>query len=304
MENVTYLEFRNKNVRDLAWAIGSCPLMVAEALPGSLLCLDEEWCKQQLSLHRDWMKSLDQDSSVLSTWLEEHNPVLIGKRFEALVGFWLTNSPHFNLISSNLTLQENGKTTGEIDFITEELDTGRILRMEVACKYYLGSHKSSEWKNWIGPNGIDNLELKLKKIPRQLSTKTVEISNSEVKLTPAWFLKGYFFHHYSILGKHRDTKWSDPHYNAGWFLRTNELNVISNEFAQWLILPREFWMSPYSGEPGEFEIFDGSEMKKQVMRLIQLHQKAQMVVQVQVSDNRVTEMSRGFVVKPSWPFMP
>lgn len=297
------IQYRCQEVRDLAWVIGSCPLMQPGAVKGPFTGIGKAWCQDQLIEHQDWLYSLDNQPEVLRSWLEQHQNQLIGKKFENLFTFWMSCSPNFNLISSNVQLSESGKTTGEIDLIVKDRISGDIWVMEIACKYFLGVDKSSNWKNWIGPNGTDSLDQKLEKIPRQLMSAFNYSMGLYPKVQPIWLVKGYFFHHYSLLGRHRNPELSESGYQAGWYLRQNELKgmITDSKLKQWLVLPRNYWLSPFESEIVFFDLLDGKEMVEMTNEMLKVHNKAQLVIQVVQVEENIKEISRGFVVKAKWP---
>ncbi len=230
--------FNNPDVADLAWAIGSPPLMGEEAAGGRYILLSEEWFNEQFELHLEWIQELEKNPKPLEQWLAADAQKLLGKRFESLLGFWFSHSPYFELLYRNVVLHHQQNTTGEIDFIVKEKSSGNILHIETACKYYLGERKSSSWKNWIGPNGHDSLDIKMKKVQKQMTVfDRVEgrvFLEKEGLEKPAFyfFLKGYFFHHYNRIAGAVPPLHTHRHYNSGWYLYENELPHFSGSLAQ------------------------------------------------------------------------
>ncbi|MBL0314825.1 MAG: DUF1853 family protein [Flavobacteriales bacterium] len=188
--------FHDPDVAALSWAIASAPLVKENC--GELPIIDEEWCDQQLELHLDWLKQLDSDPSPLKNFIQDDDAKLLGKRFESLLAFWFEQSPHFELIGRNIRFENSG-ASGEADFLIRDLIDGELIHLEAACKYYIGLPYSPKRNTWVGPNGIDSLQLKLEKLRKQVNLfrttpgkKFLEEHGLEIP-GRAVLLKGYFF---------------------------------------------------------------------------------------------------------------
>lgn len=299
--------FADEDVADLAWAIGSPPLMDNSAANDKYLIFGEEWYESQFNLHIDWLRDLDSSPQLLKDWLQEDAQKLLGKRFESLLAFWLTHSPHFELLHRNVVFHnEQNNTSGEADFILIDKESNEIWHVESACKYYLAEEKSHNWKNWIGPNGHDSLELKMSKVYHQLrifdKTEGKNFLRDQNLERPISFLlmKGYFFHHFSLIEGAVPPKDAHRHYCGGWYIYEHELPRFASDFAQWLLLPKERWISAVHLK-GEVAVLSGNEMIERCRQFIRKHAKAPMIVQVEERDGSTIEVSRGFVVRDAWP---
>lgn len=91
---------------------------------------------------------------------------VFGRKMETLFSHYLRQSGRFELILENFQLIKDQITIGEIDFMLKELSTGRILHLEMACKFYLYRDGLSQdpLSSWIGPNGRDRLIDKIAKL--------------------------------------------------------------------------------------------------------------------------------------------
>ncbi len=292
----------------LAWIIGSPPLLVDSSGNPNFHLLTEDWCTEQYHLHEPWLVELDQYPKPLLDFLDIEKPLLLGKLFEALVAFWIMESEHFTLIERNIQFFTGKRTSGEMDFLLRSEESGNLIHLEVACKYYLGSQNSGKWLNWIGPNGKDNLFLKMEKTKRQFSpdllAKMVEKNFIfEGQLVENHFLlKGYFFQPFQILGGFVKPFAANAHYHGGWYLRLSELGHFASDLKQWLILPKKSWMGPFCAEYENFELLNGNEMIDACIYMIKKTGKAQLIIQVEQEGDLLMEVSRGFVVKDDWPF--
>lgn len=299
------IRFEDHHVSDLAWIIGSPPLMQAQALGDAHFLIDEEWCDAQWRLHLDWIRELDENPNDLHNWLDLHSEKFLGKRFEVLLWFWFEKSPYFELAVHGVQLKDGLNTSGEIDFIVFDIINQEWLHLEVACKYYLGAIKSAQWTQWIGPNAHDTLDLKMNKLRKQLDfASSIEVRTflQEKKLeTPRsiGFVKGYFFHHFSLMGQGVSPENAHRHYASGWYVRVDESGVFASELAQWLILPKEYWMSPYCNKTLFGDLLSGIAMIEHFRETP--IRKGQLVLQVHKDGDWWKEVSRGFVVPNAWP---
>ncbi len=294
-------KYTHHQVASLAWAIGSAPLL-KNNIKG-LELFDEERCDELFYSHEKWLADLDADPSPLIEWLDRDVQKLLGHRFESLLAFFFSNSPQFNLLHRNVLLMQDKNTRGEIDFIVEDLENHELLHIEVACKYYIGQHNTSAWRDWIGPNGHDSLMLKMEKLHQQVrifSTVPGKIFLEENKLAQPnsmVLLKGFFFHHFSRMQHAVPPVDAHPHYNSGWYIFDHELSVFNDSISQWLVLPKTYWTCPYRFPVSQIPVLSGKEMTEKVRAEIQRTQKAQMVMQVNVEGGMVMEVSRGFVCR-------
>jgi hypothetical protein len=137
----------------------------------------------------------------LSDWFKSDEHVILGKYFERMVGFLLHTSPALEVLLENHQLIKDERTTGEIDFVySEHRLADRVVHLEVAVKYYLGYNHSQNHEDWIGPNGLDTLDRKMKKFQKQLgsSDELNDLIQRGVQKKQV-LLMGYFFRHISSL---------------------------------------------------------------------------------------------------------
>lgn len=292
--------FRDPDVAALSWAIASAPLVKENC--GELPIIDEEWCDQQLELHLDWLKQLDSDPSSLKNFIQDDDTKLLGKRFESLLAFWFQQSPHFELIGRSIRFESSG-ASGEADFLIRDLTDGELIHLEAACKYYIGMPYSPKRNTWVGPNGIDSLQLKVEKLRKQVNLfrtapgkKFLEEHGLEIP-GRAVLLKGYFFHPLQSLSMPVAPADAHRHYSAGWYIHRTELAFFEHDPEQWLVLPKSRWMCPFHFHDRDVSVLNGREMIEQVHREMNLHQKAVLIIQVERSDNMLHELSRGFVIR-------
>jgi uncharacterized protein len=301
-------QWKTPEVAALAWIIGSPPMLTNSSGNPNFHLIAEDWCTQQHQLHTPWLAELDQNPKPLRDFLDREKPLLLGKIFEALVAFWMIESPHFDLVERNIQFFTGRKTSSEMDFLLRSVDTGHLIHLEVACKYYLGQRSSGQWSNWIGPNGKDNLLLKMEKTKRQFSLEVLEKMEEKnlifkgQQVQNHFLLKGYFFQPFQSLGGFVKPFAANAHYHGGWYLRSSELGHFASDFKQWIILPKKNWMGPFCGHCENFELLNGNEMISACVYMIEKTGKAQLIIQAQQEGDLLVEVSRGFVVKNDWPF--
>jgi hypothetical protein len=92
--------------------------------------------------------------------------LMLGKRAERFLNFYLKSHHKFRIALENFQLIENKKTLGEIDFIVEDKETNKYLHIELSYKFYLFDPqvKPTGFSQWIGPNRNDSLPKKIEKL--------------------------------------------------------------------------------------------------------------------------------------------
>jgi hypothetical protein len=90
--------------------------------------------------------------------------VPLGKRVEHFFEFYIEQHPDYRMVKKNIQVNHNKTTIGEFDFFLEELETGKIIHVELVYKFYIYFENEDEIKRYHGPNKHDNLEDKLNKL--------------------------------------------------------------------------------------------------------------------------------------------
>lgn len=298
--------FKDPLVTELAWIIGSAPL-ISDEVPGkNYTILNREWFAEQLRLHLPWLQDLDQHPTELHEAVLRKEHKLLGKRFEAFVRFWMEKSPYFTLIASNLTLQGERNTLGEADLLVRENQSGKLIHLELACKFYLGYLNRATWDHWIGPNSSDTLDLKMKKITTQLNLfnttagKDFLCEHQLEQPEKCLMIKGYFFHHFRTIHRHKSPKYAQPGYPAGWFACLDETSVFPGSDGNWVHLEKHSWLAN-THRADDYEVIGGTELQHWLNQRFKQDSRGVMVARVIRTGEFLIESDRGFIVGNHWP---
>ena len=276
--------------------------------------LDDGWCRDALAadlpLFEQWASELAMGKSPLPPDILEPGGQLLGKHFEALIAFWLEASPHFALRAHSVQLQDGGQTVGELDFLVDDLHRGRTLHLEVASKFYLAEENGAAWTSWVGPSGRhDTLGIKMDKLVRQLAATRLPAGRAALQERrisdpdPVLLMKGWFFHHFSLLHRHCAPRWAHPAYQAGWWCRPDEAyHVMGNDAVRILPLPKGRWLGRFHPEGGDPPLH-WTRLEQVLDDHFSRTRRALMCAVVIEGDAGWEEISRGFVVHAHWPEM-
>lgn len=90
----------------------------------------------------------------------------LGHLAEKVIAESINLSSNYKIIFENTQIFKGKETIGELDFIIEELQSKKIIHLELAYKFYLFDPNISEIQieNWVGPNRKDSLIEKLDKL--------------------------------------------------------------------------------------------------------------------------------------------
>lgn len=90
----------------------------------------------------------------------------LGHLIERVVAALIDQSTNYDLVFHGVQLVEDKMTLGELDYIIREVDSHRVIHLELGYKFYLydPAISSTSVNNWIGPNRKDSLIDKLTKL--------------------------------------------------------------------------------------------------------------------------------------------
>lgn len=187
--------FKHRCVRDLAWVIGSPPLIAGEI--DGVQWWSHTHCINELHDCLPALKTLDENPQPLLAHLATLKNRRLGSVFEGFISFWLSISPNYRLRQQNIQLIKDKHTFGEIDFIIEDLRSGVLIHLEVAVKFYLGSPPFTDAYRWFGTNTKDQLGKKFNHLRRQQT----QLSNTHAELLQHYFPQAIEQRHCILKGR-------------------------------------------------------------------------------------------------------
>lgn len=265
-------------VRDLAWSLWG-PALLEHSAPYTEA--------HHFPLDLEWLHSLDQNSEVLSAYLNNKNTRLLGTYFEALWQFYFSHHPRFKRCINNLQVfkldhkpKQNPKrkigkqTLGEFDVLVKEHT--HYYHVELTCKFYLELPASSSnlpaSSLWLGPNCRDRLDIKYdktdnKQMPLLLTKQGREtvIQAFNDRSIPADCIDQMTINTFQQIAIWRGHLFDKEH----WVKYKNlaaQLAVIDKATCEnrpkWIIANKHQWLSPM--------VISGTEKEESMMSSLQL----------------------------------
>lgn len=239
-----------------------------------------------------WLKKLDQHPQKLTEFLQTKKHAKLGWYAEHLMEYFLTSYSDFKLWGSNIQLFDGNVTTGEVDFIVENLQKGKLIQIELATKFYLSYTGNVEQKSlFIGPNARDNFERKyLHLINNQLLSKTpTEIKNitngRKIDYTVPW-VKGVLFYPINQRKRPSHESWIAPNHLYGWYCHYSDL--LESNTQTLTVYKKMDWLGIHAGDS-----VHRNEFKPYFKRLFEEGNRAIMVIN--------DKGQRGFIMDDLWP---
>jgi hypothetical protein len=294
-------------VRDLAWVIGSPGLPDTKYPAYKNHVVDDAWCATKLADCTPWISALDQRPYPLHHFIAARPTRRLGHYFESLITYWLMHMPNLQIIATNLQVQSAQRTLGEFDFLFRD-ESGAICHWEVAVKFYLQAHPQAEQQSFIGPGTRDRLDLKMDRVfQHQLNLGYNTVGQQSlpagVKLDKSQaFIKGYLFYHVAAPEKISLPGISSSHLSGWWARHQLENLPQSSAESHWIVLPRMNWLAT-----ARLANNAGVMSREALLCVLDTHfqsqQDALLLCELHRTGDGWQEISRGFVVCPSWPIM-
>jgi len=302
-------EFQHPAVRDLAWIIGSPPLLEAGEGLYHPDRITRRWCRLALHDRIPWLRRLDRKPAVLEAWLAARRSPLLGDYFEALIEFWLRHWPRVHFTASRVQVRATGRGIGEFDFLFYDRVRRQTVHWESAVKFFLRHRDRRGDYRWLGPNPRDTWDRKIGKI-FQHQLRLAERSEAEPVLRrlgverprPEAFVKGYLFYP-------ADSLWQVPEpippqaaadHLRGWWTRSGRRCIPQQAAAsRWIVLERLCWLSPATSV-GEAAM-DRPALDRFVERHFSGSARPLLLAELAPCRHGYREISRGFVVPDTWP---
>jgi hypothetical protein len=293
------IPFKNRQLRDLAWAIGSAPLLAPD--DQQTRWLDNAWFQRRYAEYLPVLKALDRNPADLLQWLETASQRRLGSYFESLWIFWLKTNQRFRLLQANLPVRVAGRTLGEFDLLVEDTHSGRQLHWELALKFYLGTADTQQMENWWGPMKRDRLDLKLGHMQThqcqlsRLPAAKQKLEEYDIVVDEAWsIVKGRLFYPGGDAVHPAPDNAAASHL-AGWWQTRAAFNEAcpANAGIRYSLLDKRQWLSPVL--PEQLQFFNGVLNASRHRQM-----SADRPVMLAACADSV-ELSRGFVVPDAWP---
>ncbi len=301
---LTALNLTHPQVRDLAWACLGPPLLRVETLAPGAGVTD---ARLPLTAARTaWLHELDRQPQPLIDWLAAQPATRLGLYFERLWHFFLTRDSETDLLAHNLPVRSGGTTLGEFDCLYYCRQRQRPVHLELAVKFYLGWRRTttaagqSTAAEWLGPNTVDRLDLKLQRLLQHQSRLSLDPVGRELLASRGLeqplreiALRG------SLFQPSGDRLSPPPGYNPAlplphWY-PLSAWRSGANAQGRLVVLPRLRWLSP---------LRHGTAIQAPEDLLVQLEARfargGRPVLVVQVDDEGC-ESQRLFLAGDRWP---
>lgn len=290
--------YDSQAVRDLVWAFET-PSMVDHPL-----AVTAEEGAADLARNQGILGMFDKTGSDLHNAVRDRKSDRLGEYFEILVTAWMKALAPVALLGSNEQVKGPRGTIGEFDLIFAR--DNAFHHWELAIKFYLGHPGRNGESLWFGPNPVDRLDRKWRKMKeRQMQLGQTRDGRAHLErlgvppdeeVIPAAFLKGYLFEpldaQFAVERMPETSQWVP----TGWWVHRSEFATFQQELERgekmrWVRLPRLQWMAPArlddrkkSRSFGPFEHRLGRSKPALVAGLVD-----------------GDEVTRGFIVPDRWP---
>jgi len=302
--------YQTREVRDLAWACFSPPLLHSE----SLADVDQNIANCALILtpaRQQWLRDVDRQPEALHEHLSALHNNRLGLYFESLWHFFLQQDPQIDLLAHNLAVRTPQKTVGEFDCLYYCHLRQHHIHLELAVKYYL-SHRdktttqcSSHWNEWLGPNNRDNLHRKIHHLTQhqiQLgehpAAQTVLNQLGINDLRKEIEIKGYLFQSqtdplpapHAFNSKQTLSRWLD--------IDELEPFLVARRYSAYSILEKTHWLASAHSSPGYDEEIFAHALSQQLSNGFRTDSRPRLIAAFG-ADGR--ECERFFVTDRNWP---
>lgn len=303
--------YQTQAVRELAWACFSPPLLDCSLLGSPRGGVGD--CELSITpQRRQWLSQLDRDPTALLDHLAKNPSPRLGIYFEQLWHFFLQQDAATELVAHNLAVREGGRTLGEFDCLYWCRERQRHIHLELAVKFFLGhscetsNETQSQWKQWLGPNSKDRLDLKIAQLmQRQITLGEQPRAKEQLaelgihSLQREVVIKGYLFQ--PLQHALPPPPGLNLQQALSQWLEITELAAYLQELAAtaFLILDKPRWLAPARTD-GQEPVLSRSRLQKALHSHFAQNTRALLVSGLSPQGE---ELCRFFVVQQGWPLV-
>lgn len=277
-------------VRDLLWAINSPQLMRFE----------NESPTDFPSVSR-----ADIDGQHLRNWLLKRPEKRVGRYFERLIVYWVSQLRRCEVLAESQQMVLNGRTVGEIDLLFRD-EQSRLTHWEIAVKFYLQLPRDDSGSfQYIGPNARDSLRKKRQRLlDHQLPLSAQFYPEVERR---QGLVKGRIFYHWQRGEREIHSRELMNEHLSGRWLRFGELSdFLSQNKNRYQILSKPFWLADQIAHSDSFETLDASAIADVLNHQFTTEGKPVLISVFEQNANQedlevAHEKERCFIVPDQWP---
>jgi uncharacterized protein len=152
--------FTQPLLRALAWAIGSHTIFNPEQPEWKGGLADDTSGAKWLHDALPWLQKLESNPDALERLLPAAQKRPLGKSFELLIGYWLSQRADVDWVQSSLVVRHSGRTMGEFDHFFATKD-GALHSLELTVKFYLRVAPERGANGYVGPMVFDFMAQKI-----------------------------------------------------------------------------------------------------------------------------------------------
>ena len=237
---------------EVDWLLNSPVLMQPSAHPAILSYPLENLPSDGVNSHKMGADAGFKDR--FQTLLFKRRTTRLGIRYETLWQCLYRELPEYQVLATNLQVQDEGRTIGEYDIIYSIPTTEQFFHLELAIKFYLGTPGSTgDWYDWLGPDKVDQLGRKMKLMfDRQIKLSDTAPGRTVLQSLPRadhiinWhkeiLLQGYLF--YPWQHPCEPPAHANPEHLRGDWLTVSQLSeyLTHKPCQSFQIPPRQQWM--------------------------------------------------------------
>ena len=288
--------------RDLVWLIGSHSLFQNSTL---VPCVSSQMFQNFFLEAENWFLEEDKNPERLLAFVDTPRKYKLGLYAEDLFLYFLRYGSFYEVLAHDLQIFCGTSCIGAMDFIVQSKEGG-VEHWEMAMKYFVQHHPSSDWKDFIGPTGKDNLERKLQKmLQRQLllSQQNTAIDYLETlgipkPTTHKIISLGLFFHHVDhVFIPPISGELNQP--TGFWCQKSVFLERKNNSASLWFVMRHPKWLAPILTKQ-KHDLLS----IEQLMEVFVSMEDFVMVAEMQCCEQGWEEIQRWIVVVDHWKRIP